>query len=252
MSEIHVPYDAKNILIRIVNAAQQVEADNDYSRDLGTIDLDEARHFQQQLDRFLTSLRLLPFSWCKIDPLEYKCKGLKSKVSGLWILAFSPISVSPSARPKEFAVPKQIFDINNLVVDKINSELRDQIATNVRELLSELYESVSIRFEVEELSKRSGQKKQNCGDRFFELSADNRTAYLNGKEYILTEKEGAVIRYLYEMSKQGFPNVEKQTLIDFGCGKQSTVTDVRDIFADRHTYRALIKHVRKSLYRLNI
>lgn len=252
MSEIHVPYDAKSILIRIVNAAQQVEADNDYSRDLGTIDLDEARHFQQQLDRLLTSLRLLPFSWCKIDPLEYKCKGLKSKVSGLWILAFSPISVSPSARPKEFAVPKQIFDINNLVVDKINSELRDRIATNVRELLSELYESVSIRFEVEELSKRSGRKKQNCGDRFFELSADNRTAYLNGKEYILTEKEGAVVRHLYEMYKEGFPNVDKQTLIDIGCGKQSTITEVRLIFSDRNTYKTLVKNAGKGLYRLNI
>lgn len=86
----------------------------------------------------------------------------------------------------------------------------------------------------------------------FRLSPDGLTAYLNDEVHILNKRESAVISHLYEKHKQGWPNVDKQTLIDIGCGEKSEVCEVRLIFSDRKIHRALVKYAGKGMYRLNI
>ena len=136
--------------------------------------------------------------------------------------------------------------------DNEHIDSRYLFLSSTRQLLFELRRKIVIRVNLETLSTDSQKECTIYIGEDFRLSSNNRTAYMHDKEYILNEKEGTVIRHLYEKLQEGFPNVEKQTLIDIGCGKQSNVTDVRNIFSDRETYRALVKNVGKGLYRLNI
>ena len=252
MAEIHVPKDAQYIVIELINLAQQVESDNDYTMDYEFLDSEETRRFSRNLESLVRALHLLPYKWCKVDPFEYRCRIVKSRVIDFWILSFCPLYHKLSEETKEFAVPKQIFDFTQAFGEVSDIAEVGPLVTEMRMDLSKLRDIIAIRSKIETQTASLGNESIVDQNKLFKISPDNRTAYLDGEEYILNEKEGAVIRYLYEMSQEGFPNVEKQVLIDIGCGEQSSVTEVRLIFSDRNTYRALVRHVEKGMYRLNI
>ena len=211
-----------------------------------------ATKFDQDLDYLARALHLLPFRWCKVDPIEYKCKIIESKLTDFWFLFFFGHHPRLSAGPQDFIVPKQIFDVTKMLGVETDADKVKMLVTEVRRELSKLRESIVIRSGIKMKTPGSTDWSSRSPGNSFEISADNRTAYLNDKEYRLNEKEGAVIRHLYEKSKQRFQSVEKHDLIDIGCGAKSTVTDVRDIFSDRGTYKALVKNAGKGLYKLNI
>lgn len=144
MAEIHVAKNALSILDEIIELAEQVEANNNFYRELGpAMDSLEITRFQQDFDRLKNAIDLLGFKWCEIDPLTY-C-FIPTGTSGSFSQLHFMKEKEHTGEPDEIEAPKEVKEIVEKYFDRKIPVAGNEFPAKVRQVLSLLREKLKAR-----------------------------------------------------------------------------------------------------------
>ena len=82
---------------------------------------------------------------------------------------------------------------------------------------------------------------------------DFRCVRIRGALYTLSSREAEITQMLYELYRNGTPDVGQEYIINEVCGPESNIKRLKDLFSDKRVWKALVaKGKRSGTFRLNI
>ena len=147
------------------------------------------------------------------------------------------------------------------VAKKVPHDLLSRVAATLRETLdvSSRHEAIRksmfpwLSIRVKKDSKCVGKSLKRQEHQLFAHGPDFKCVIFYGIEHSLSSTEALVIKILWKAYENGTPDVGQHYIINEVCGSESKIKYLRDVFAKKSIYKAIVKSGnRKGTVRLNI